>query len=117
MKHGLFIFCMLISLCFPMAFSQQATTVIKPDLKYGKPSKEELSLETYAPDTTAVAVYLFHKGKSGFTYNDKFELYTEHWVRIKILKPQGVSQADVAIPYYAPSDRERPHLRSGRMFL
>ena len=35
MKHGLFIFCMLISLCFPMAFSQQATTVIKPDLKYG----------------------------------------------------------------------------------
>lgn len=65
MKHGLFIFCMLISLCFPMAFSQQATTVIKPDLKYGKPSKEELSLETYAPDTTAVAVYLFHKGKSG----------------------------------------------------
>lgn len=34
MKHGLFIFCMLISLCFPMAFSQQATTVIKPDLKY-----------------------------------------------------------------------------------
>ena len=47
MKHGLFIFCMLISLCFPMAFSQQATTVIKPDLKYGKPSKEELSLETY----------------------------------------------------------------------
>lgn len=64
MKHGLFIFCMLISLCFPMAFSQQATTVIKPDLKYGKPSKEELSLETYAPDTTAVAVYLFHKGKS-----------------------------------------------------
>ncbi|MFR5757333.1 MAG: hypothetical protein ACLUE2_01540 [Bacteroides cellulosilyticus] len=57
-----------------MAFSQQATTVIKPDLKYGKPSKEELSLETYAPDTTAVAVYLFHKGKSGFTYNDKFEI-------------------------------------------
>ena len=60
MKHGLFIFCMLISLCFPMAFSQQATTVIKPDLKYGKPSKEELSLETYAPDTTAVAVYVLY---------------------------------------------------------
>ena len=32
MKHGLFIFCMLISLCFPMAFSQQATTVIKPEV-------------------------------------------------------------------------------------
>ena len=39
----------------------------------------------------------FIKGKERFTYNDKFELYTEHWVRIKIVKPQGVSQADVAI--------------------
>ena len=51
--------------------------------------------------------FICHKGKSGFTYNDKFELYTEHWVRIKILKPQGVSQADVAIPYYVPSDRDK----------
>ncbi len=73
-----------------MAFAQQATTVIEPDLKYGRPSKEELALTAYVPDTTATAVYLFHKGKSGFTYDDGFRLFTEHWVRIKILKPQGV---------------------------
>lgn len=59
MKHGLFIFCMLISLCFPMAFSQQATTVIKPDLKYGKPSKEELSLETYGGSRNLVGISIY----------------------------------------------------------
>lgn len=107
MKNKLFIFCVFIFLCFPMAFAQQATTVIEPDLKYGRPSKEELALTAYVPDTTATAVYLFHKGKSGFTYDDGFRLFTEHWVRIKILKPQGVSHADVNIPYYAPSDRDK----------
>ena len=107
MKNKLFIFYVFIFLYFPMAFAQQATTVIEPDLKYGRPSKEELALTAYVPDTTATAVYLFHKGKSGFTYDDGFRLFTEHWVRIKILKPQGVSHADVAIPYYAPSDRDK----------
>lgn len=72
MKNKLFIFCVFIFLCFPMAFAQQATTVIEPDLKYGRPSKEELALTAYVPDTTAIAVYLFHKGKSGFTYDDGF---------------------------------------------
>ena len=43
MKNKLFIFCVFISLYFPMAFAQQATTVIEPDLKYGRPSKEELA--------------------------------------------------------------------------
>ena len=62
MKNKLFIFCVFIFLCFPMAFAQQATTVIEPDLKYGRPSKEELALTAYVPDTTAIAVYLFHKG-------------------------------------------------------
>ena len=50
MKNKLFIFCVFISLYFPMAFAQQATTVIEPDLKYGRPSKEELALTAYAPD-------------------------------------------------------------------
>ena len=32
MKNKLFIFYVFIFLCFPMAFAQQATTVIEPDL-------------------------------------------------------------------------------------
>ncbi|RGN31803.1 DUF3857 domain-containing protein [Bacteroides oleiciplenus] len=107
MKNKLLLFCVFSLLYLPAVFSQQAAAVIKPDLKYGRPSKEELSLTTYTPDTTATAIYLFHKGVSGFTYDDGFQLVTEHWVRIKVLKPQGVSYADVAIPYYAPADRNK----------
>ncbi|WP_291530713.1 DUF3857 domain-containing protein [Bacteroides sp. UBA939] len=107
MKNKLFIFCIFSLLCLPAAFSQRVEAVIKPDLKYGRPSNEELSLTTYTPDTTAKAIYLFHKGVTGFTYNERFRLFTEHWVRIKILKPQGVSHADVTIPYYAPDDQDK----------
>lgn len=107
MRNKLFIFCVFSFLWLPVAFSQQVAAVIKPDLKYGRPSQKELSLTTYTPDTTATAIYLFHKGVSGFTYDDGFQLFTEHWVRIKVLKPQGVSYADVTIPYYAPADRNK----------
>ena len=95
MRTKLFVFCVFSFLCLPVAFSQQAEAVIKPDLKYGKPSKEELLLSAYTPDTTATAICLFHKGVTGFTYTGKFQLFTEHWVRIKILKPQGVSHKAV----------------------
>ena len=99
----LFIFSLFLFQFLAPVFSQQAETVIKPNLKYGKPSKEELSLSTYTPDTTANAIYLFHQGNTDFTYRNNFQLVTEHWVRIKVLKPQGVSYADVTVPFYSPS--------------
>ena len=34
---------------------QQSGNTIKPNLKYGKPSKEELTMTSFAPDTTATA--------------------------------------------------------------
>ena len=103
----LFILCAFLLQFLSPVYPQQATTAtIEPNLKYGKPSKEELSLTSYAPDTTATAIYLFHQGQSDFVYHDGFQLTTEHWVRIKILKPQGVSYADVSVPYYSPTDRD-----------
>lgn len=82
----LFILCAFLLQLLSPVYPQQATTAtIEPNLKYGKPSKEELSLTSYAPDTTATAIYLFHQGQSDFIYHDGFQLTTEHWVRIKIL--------------------------------
>lgn len=78
---------------------------IEPNLKYGKPSKEELSMDVYEKDTTASAVCLIREGKTYFTYKDGFTLSTEYWVRIKILKQEGVKYADVMIPYYAPDEK------------
>ena len=110
----LFILCaFLLQYLLLPAYPQQATTAtIEPNLKYGKPSKEELSLTSYAPDTTATAIYLFHQGQSDFIYHDGFQLTTEHWVRIKILKPQGVSYADVSVPYYSPTDKDEGQERA-----
>lgn len=109
----LFILCAFLLQFLSPVHSQQATTAtIEPNLKYGKPSKEELSLTSYAPDTTATAIYLFHQGQSDFIYHDGFQLTTEHWVRIKILKPQGVSYADVSVPYYSPTDRDEGQERA-----
>ena len=77
----LFILCAFLLQLLSPVYPQQATTAtIEPNLKYGKPSKEELSLTSYAPDTTATAIYLFHQGQSDFIYHDGFQLTTEHWV-------------------------------------
>ena len=109
----LFILCAFLLQYLLPAYPQQATTAtIELNLKYGKPSKEELSLTSYAPDTTATAIYLFHQGQSDFIYHDGFQLTTEHWVRIKILKPQGVSYADVSVPYYSPTDKDEGQERA-----
>lgn len=111
----LFIFSTFLLLLLSTTFPQQSGNTIKPNLKYGKPSKEELSLNSYAPDTTATAIYLFRMGESKFVYKDGFQLVTEHWVRIKVLKPQGVSYADVTIPYYSPSDKDRGQERASEI--
>ena len=113
MMRKLFILCAFLLQYLLPAYPQQATTAtIEPNLKYGKPSKEELSLTSYAPDTTATAIYLFHQGQSDFIYHDGFQLTTEHWVRIKILKPQGMSYADVSVPYYSPTDKDEGQERA-----
>lgn len=85
---------------------QTGASSVEPNLKYGKPSKEELVMKMYDRDTTAVALVLFHTGKSEFSYSiDDFLLNTQHFVRLKILKPEGVDYANVTIPYYSPADR------------
>lgn len=111
----LFIYTIFLFLLLPAVHPQQSSNTLKPNLKYGKPSKEELSLTNYEPDTTATAIYLFHKGESKFAYKDGFQLVTTHWVRIKVLKPQGTSYADVVIPYYAPADKDEDRERASEV--
>ena len=111
----LFIFSTFLLCLLSTTFSQQSDNTIKPNLKYGKPSKEEFTMTSFAPDTTATAIYLFRKGESSFAYKDGFQLVTEHWVRIKVLKPQGVSYADITVPYYSPSDKDKGQERASEI--
>lgn len=55
----LFILCAFLLQLLSPVYPQQATTAtIEPNLKYGKPSKEELSLTSYAPDTPPLRLFI-----------------------------------------------------------
>ncbi len=93
---SLLLLCMTSSLC-----AQQ--TILVPSLKYGKPTNEELTMTTYAPDTSAVAVVLYKTCDVRYEYmSNGFRLNYEHEVKIKVLKSEGTTYADVSIPYYEP---------------
>ena len=71
---------------------------------YGIISQEERQLKECVFDKEAEAVYLLHEGIS--SYNEQYNLITEHHVRIKILKEKGLEYANVTIPFYSDRDFE-----------
>jgi transglutaminase-like putative cysteine protease len=74
---------------------------VTPNLKFGKPNMEELSMTTYAPDSSAAAVVLCRQAVVSYIWGaDDFRLLYEYKVKVKILKPEGVSHADIVLPYY-----------------
>ena len=99
----LFILCALLSQLLSPVYSQQtATDVINPSMKYGKPTMEELKMTTYAPDTAATAVVLYSKNNARYDLlNNDFRLVYTYEIKIKVLKSEGASYADIIIPYYS----------------
>ncbi len=76
---------------------------LQPNLKFGVPTQEELSLKVYAPDKEAAAVTLYSNVESRYDVSPQgLELITEVQRRIKILKPEGKKKADNSIIYYQP---------------
>lgn len=75
---------------------------ISINTNFGKISDEEINLTQYDPDTTAEALILYEHTDVHFVYSAQagFELVTDFSTRIKILKDEGVSQANITIPYY-----------------
>lgn len=84
-------------------FAQQADTdVLNPSLKYSKPTEEELSMTTYTPDTAATAVVLYSKTTARYDLiHNEFRLVYNYETKIKVLKSEGTSYADISIPYYS----------------
>jgi hypothetical protein len=76
-------------------------TQSKNPYKYGKIEKEELEMQVYPADSSAVALILFHDGFTDYSYvNKKFVVITEVKKRIKILKQEGLEYATVTLRYY-----------------
>ncbi|WP_155808524.1 hypothetical protein [Xylanibacter brevis] len=63
---------------------------IEPNLKWGKPTKEELTMTEYAPDKDADAVVLCQQVKVYYQFlNDDFRVFRVVKGRLKVLKPEG----------------------------
>ena len=70
------------------------------NMKFGKPTKEEMQMTTYAADPDAEAVVLCRLTDVEYTVQTSSFLadYREK-VRIKVLKPSGVRYAKVVVPF------------------
>ncbi len=70
------------------------------NLKFGKPTQEELTMTTYPKDADAEAVILCRKVNIFYEYmNMGFRVYQQVQTRIKVLKPEGMEWANISIPY------------------
>lgn len=87
-----------LSLFFLLAMS--CLTVVAQQMKYGKPSDEELRMTVYEADSSAEAVVLCRLTEVVYTIQQSsFLLDYKERFRIKVLKPEGVRFAKVVIPY------------------
>ena len=90
----------IVLFCYSLFLSAQATGTLTLNKKLGKPTPEELSMSVYAPDSSAEAVVLYNETTVDYNWalND-FRLNYNYKKRIKILKEEGISQANVNIVY------------------
>ena len=80
-------------------------------IKYGKVTMDELTMSVYQKDTTANAVVLYDMGNTYYSLsNGHLISTTEYSKKIKILKQEGVDEANIEIPYYNKSSDEREML-------
>lgn len=70
------------------------------NMKFGKPTKEEMQMTTYAAEPEAEAVMLCRLTDVNYTVQISGYLVDYHEkYRIKVLKPEGARQAHIVIPF------------------
>ena len=113
------LFCLLLTLAVSAQaaaplFDQKSET-IEPNLKWGKPTEQELNMTEYAADKDAEAVVLYHKTDVRYQFvNDDFKVYYRVNTRLKVLKPEGKRFADGEIVYVEnANNRGRRELVAG----
>ena len=85
----------LLVLCCWLAMTVSAQTPIEPNLKWGKPTQQELTMTEYAADKDADAVELFRDVNVYYAFiNGDFRVINNVKCRLKVLKPEGKHVAD-----------------------
>ena len=84
----------LFVIALPFVVAAQETL----GFKYGQVTYRELDAKTYPADTSANAYVISEFGKTIFDYDNINELIIDYHVKIKILRQEGLSQANIEIP-------------------
>jgi len=89
------------------------TSEIYSQSKYGNVTMDEMTMETYFPDTTAAAVMLLKYGDTRFVLNTNkgFQFETVIETKIKILKSEGLEWCDQQISFYEESNSRKEEIR------
>lgn len=69
-------------------------------IKLNQVTIDELKMTIYDKDSTAVAVVLYEQGNSYMNPSKDYNLSTDYYYRIKILKKEGFDKGIIKIPYY-----------------
>lgn len=106
MKKSLLLLPVLLGLA---AGIKAAGQTIPVSTKFGDVSKAELSLETYAPDTSAAAVILYAKHEVLVGYDFQLTATRKETItkRYKVLKESGKECADFKILYLSKDNQEK----------
>ena len=92
-----------ISLILLALIPSMEVVALDVNKKFGKPTDEEMSMTVYAPDPDADAVKLYSNTDVQFDFMvDDFWVVYRVKERVKVLKPEGASAADVTIVFYDP---------------
>ena len=83
--------------CSCAVFSQDLTN-------YAEPSQEEFDMKECPFDKNAGSIILLNEAFSN--YDDERHLITVHHIRIKILKDNNISAANISIPFYKKNEFE-----------
>lgn len=97
----------LLVLCCWLAMTVSAQTTIEPNLKWGKPTQQELTMTEYAADKDADAVELYRNVEVRYEFiNGDFRVLNYVKRRLKVLKPEGKSVADGEILIWRNSSND-----------
>ena len=81
-------------------FSAFSVSVFSQNYDLGEVTKEELLEKVHPKDTAAAAAILFKKAKSKFNFFADWSVETTVNYKIKIYKKEGLTQADIKVPFY-----------------
>ena len=110
-----FLTILFIALYTLFCSNANAQSSIQPNLKFGNPNKEEMSITTCPYDSSAKAMVLCSITDVSYIYAvNTFKIEYSIKKRIKILSQEGVDEANISIPYYSPqaSGGSREAIRS-----